>query len=62
MERKYAHSFEEGAQSLINRTLNDVAKETMHLLDAVINETRASGVVAPFPKVRGAAPSWCHCC
>jgi len=41
--------------------LNDVATEAMHLLDAVINETGASVVVAPLPEVRGAAPSWCNC-
>ena len=41
--------------------LNDVATEAMHLLDAVINETGASVVVARLPEVRGSAPSWCNC-
>ena len=50
LERKYAHSFEEGAQSLINRT-RDATRRLEQLTDDLLAYARVNSDMTPFSEV-----------
>lgn len=50
LERKYAHSFEEGAQSLINRT-RDATRRLEQLTDDLLAYARVNSDITPFTEV-----------